>query len=120
MKTADYASGIRGFRFLPGDPGYQYQTTPDFSRESAVQLLEALPAGCQVSFFDPEEKKEEAWIFVRRVGGTFQIMRARRGFSKWKDESLERVLTLFMSSPLVKKPRDDFDSFRVDLIDDQR
>jgi hypothetical protein len=120
MKTADFASGIKGFRFLPGEPGYQYQTTQDFSLESAMKLLRGLPPNCQMSFFDPEEKKDEAWIFVRRVGGGFQVMRANRGFSKWKDEPLDRVLQLFMSSPLVKKPLEDFDSFRVDLIADQR
>src|SRR5688572_28751451 len=102
MKTADFTSEIKGFRFLPGEPGYQYQTTPDFSLESAVKLLGGLPPNFQLSFFDPEEEKDEAWILVRRVDGNFQVMRSNRGFSKWTEESLDRVLHLFMSSPLVK------------------
>jgi hypothetical protein len=85
-----------------------------------VKLLGGLPPNFQLSFFDPEEEKDEAWIFVRRVGGNFQVMRSNRGFSKWTEESLDRVLHLFMSSPLVKKPLEDFDSFRVDLIAGQR
>ena len=117
MTTADYASGIKGFRALKGaEPGYQYQTTSGFSLESAMRLLSDLPAHCQVSFLDPEEKKEESWLFVRRAGGSYKVMRACRGFSKWKEESLDRVVALFMSSPLVKQPRDAYDSFRVELI----
>ena len=120
MTRADYASCIKGFRLLSGESGYQYQTTADFSLESATRLLTDLPAQCEVSFFDPEAKQEESWIFVRRVGSHFRVMRASRGFSKWKDESLERVIEMFLACPLVKKPLDDFDSFRVDLIVDAR
>jgi hypothetical protein len=116
MTTADYASAIRGFRFLPGEPGYQYQTTSDFSLESTMRLLTDLPEHCQVSFFDPRAKKEEAWVFVRRLGGTFFVQHVSRGSSRWKSESLGRIIELFTESPMVKEPHAEFDSFRVDLI----
>jgi len=116
MKTADYASDIRGFRFLEGDPCYQYQATEDFSEESAMRLLSELPEHCQISFFDPDAKTEESWVFVRRVGRAFRVQYVGRGFSRWKAASLREVVALFAASPLVKKPSQQFDSFRVELI----
>jgi hypothetical protein len=121
MKTADYASGIKGFRLLQnGEPGYQYQTAAGFALESAVRLFTDLPDSCEICFFDPEAKKEEGYIFVRRVGGTYKVMRARRGFSEWKTEEIDRIVALFQSSPLVLKPLDSFESFRVSLIPDHQ
>jgi hypothetical protein len=122
MNTADYASGIRGFRLLQ-EAGlrYEYQTTTACSLESAVKLVTDLPANCEICFFDPEEKREEAYVFVRRAGADYMVMRARHGvFSDWEKESVERIVTLFQESPLVKKPSDSFESFRVSLIPDHQ
>jgi len=118
MNTADYASGITGFRvFQEAGLGYEYQATSACSLESATRLLTELPPNCEICFFDPEEKTEEAYVFVRRAGADYMVMRARHGvFSAWKKESLERIVSLFQESPLVKKPDDSFESFRVSLI----
>jgi|GEM_PF-6899628 len=118
MNTAHYASGIKGFRlFQEAGLGYEYQATGSCSLESAMRLLTDLPPSCEISFFDPEEMEEEAYIFIRRAGADYVLMRARHGvFSAWKKEPAERIVSLFQESPLVNKPSDSFESFRVSLI----
>ncbi len=117
MTTADYASGINGFRLLKsGGGGYGYQPTAEFTLKSASRLLANLPEWCELDFFDPEKPKEEAYVFVRRFGDTYQTMRVTRVSSKWGEEPFDRILELFMASPLVKKPFDDFPSFQVRFI----
>jgi hypothetical protein len=44
------------------------------------------------------------------------MKRVGRGSSTWADEPFERVLTLFSSSPLVRKPAASFASFTVSTI----
>jgi len=122
MTNADYASGIRGFRlFQEAALGYDYQATSGCSLESVARLMTDLPSNCEISFFDPEKKTEEAYLFVRRIGPRYMVMRARHGsFSDWKEEPLERIVSLFQESPLVKMPSESFKSLRVSVVPDHQ
>ena len=122
MSSADYASAIRGFRlFRESGDRSEYQAATGYSYESVVRLFTDLPNHCEICFFDPDEKREEAHVFVRRIDSHYKVMRARHGnFSKWKEEPLPQIVALFEESPLVKNPSESFESFRVSLIPDHQ
>jgi hypothetical protein len=126
MPEVPYPSKIAGFRFLqqrdlpPVATCWDFQTTEALPVESARQLLRNLPEDWELSYFDPEAGDEEGWIFVRRLANRFLIKRVRRGFSPWAEQSFERVLTSFASSPLVQKPAGSFASFTVSRIPDHQ
>jgi hypothetical protein len=126
MSKGDYPSSINGFRFLkqrelpPVSTCWDFQTTEASSTDSIRRLFADLPEDCQLSYFDPEHGGEEAWLFVRRVGQRYFVMRVRRGSSPWIEKSLESVLGSFTASPLVQKPAGSFASFTVSSIPDHQ
>ena len=127
MPKGDYPSAISGFRFLqerelaPVSTCWDFQTVNVFPSDSARRLLEDLPEDCQISFFDPIEHDEEAWIFVRRVGQQYFAQEVRRGSPRlWVEQPFERVLASFTASPLVQKPTGSFASFTVSSIPDHQ
>jgi hypothetical protein len=123
MPKGDYPSRIEGLRFLarrelpPVSTCWDFQTTPTFPLDAARRLLRDLPEDCEISFFDPEAVQKETWIFVRRVGDRYFVRTVRQGrFPPWGEQSLERILVFFTSSPLVQKPAGSFASFTVSSI----
>jgi hypothetical protein len=127
MPKGDYPAGIEGIRFFghqelpPVSTSWNFQTAKAFPIDSARRLLSKLPEDCQISFFDPEAGHEEAWLFVRRVGQRYFVQRVRHGCSPpWNEESLESIITSFVSSPLVKMPSDAFESFTISSIPDHQ
>jgi len=127
MPKGDYAAAVRGVRFLrqrelpPVSTCLDFQTTEEFPIDSARNLLEELPEDWQISFIDPEAQIEEAWIFVRRVGQRFFAQKMSRASSRLcGEQSLEKMLTSFAASPLVRKPAGSFASFTVSSIPDHQ
>jgi len=126
MPKGDYPASINGFRFLkqrelpPVATWWDFQTTEAFQPDSARRLLDDLPEDCELSFFDPEHGREEAWLFVRRAGQRFFVKKVRRGSSPWAEQSFDSVIVAFLASPLVQKPAGSFDSFTVSSIPDHQ
>jgi hypothetical protein len=122
MPKGDYPSSIDGFRFLqeresrPVATCWNFQTTESFQPGSAVRLLADLPEDCELSFFDPSAKQEEAWLFVRRAGQHYFVKKVGRVSSPWVGRPLSAVVASFLASPLVQKPVGSFDSFSVSSI----
>jgi len=120
MNSGDYASSIAGVRFFrrkelePVASVWEYQVTEDFTPESARSVFANLPDGLEVCCFDLDEKKEEAYAFIRRVGHGFVFRRGGHGWmSAPKEDTLDHAVQILMASPLVKKPDSRFESFRV-------
>jgi hypothetical protein len=120
MPPFDYVTKIQGFRLLRkrGLPSvattWDFQTTPEFSAESAHRLFAELPDNCYISFLDAW-KREESCFFVRRDGERFLVKRGR-GMPRWSVETINRILEWFMASPFVSKPLDSFESFTLSSI----
>lgn len=120
MKTGDYASQIDGVQFLrkrelePVATQWYYRVANDFSPDAARSLFSALPDGCEICCFEADKKMEEAYLFFQRVGHSLMLRRGGHGWmSAQKEESLDRVISLFLASPLVAKPHPDFESFTI-------
>jgi hypothetical protein len=120
MNSGEYASLIDGVRFVrrkelePVATVWEYQVADGFTAESARRVFTELPDGLEICCFDLDEKKEEAYAFVRRVGRSLMFRRGGHGWmSEPKEETLERVVQVLMARPFVKKPNSDFESFRV-------
>jgi hypothetical protein len=128
MKNGNYPSSIFGFRFLerrelaPVSTCWEFQTTSDFSREAARKLFISLPEDCDVSYFDPAETKEEAYLKVRRIGQRFFVNQCRRRVSPrdWQETPLDSILNSFMSEKLVREPTRSLPSFSVYSIPDHQ
>ena len=120
MLPHDYPMTIPGFRLLrrrelpPVATSWDFQTTSEFSAESARRLFAELPDNCDIAFLDAW-KREESWFFVRRDGERHWVKRGR-GMSSWTVESLDSIVEWFVASPLVTKPVDAFESFTVTSI----
>ncbi len=120
MPPRDYPMTIPGFRFLrerelpPVATSWDFQTTPEFSAESARRLFAELPDDCDVAFLDAWTR-EESWFFVRRDGAQHFVKRGR-GMPPWTVETIDKIVEWFMASPLVTKPVDSFESFTVTSI----
>ena len=120
MASGDYASAIEGVRFFrrkelePVATVWEYQVAADFSVDSARSLFAELPDGFEICCFDLDEKNEEAYAFIRRVGSGLV---SRRGGHGWMSGptavTLERAVQVLLASPFVKKPDSRFESFRV-------
>jgi hypothetical protein len=120
MNSGDYASSIEGVRFFrrkelePVASVWEYQVAEGFTVESARRVFTDLPDGLEVCCFDLDEKKEEAYAFIRRVGRGLVFRRGGHGWiSEPKEDSLERAVQTLMASPFVKKPDSRFESFHV-------
>jgi len=120
MSQGDYPTKITGFRLLRRRElpsvatSWDFQTTSGFSAESARLLFFDLPEDFDIAFLDAW-KREESWFFVRRDGKRLFVKRGR-GSSSWEEETVEKIVELFMASPLVRKPCDSFESFTVSSI----
>ena len=120
MPLRDYPTTIPGLRLLrqrelpPVAPSWDFQTTPEFSAQSARRLFAELPDGYDIAFLDGW-KREENWFFIRRDGGRFFVKRGR-GMPPWTVETIDSIVEWFMASPLVTKPVDSFESFTVTSI----
>lgn len=120
MNSSDYASSIEGVQFFrrkelePVATVWEYQVTESFTPDSARKVFTELPDGLEVCCFDLDEKKEEAYAFIRRVGSGLIFRRGGHGWmSEPKEDTLERAVQILLASPLVKKPDSRFESFRV-------
>jgi len=120
MPHGDYPTTIPGFRLRcqrelpPVATSWDFQTTPEFAAESARRLFAELPEDYHIAFLDAW-KREESWFFVRRDGERL-FVKPGRGMSTWKEETMHKIVELFMASPLVCKPLDSFESFTVSSI----
>jgi hypothetical protein len=120
MNSGDYASTIEGVRFLhrkelePVATVWEYQVTDRFSADSARRVFTDLPDGLEISCFDLDEKEEEAYAFIRRVGRNLLFRRGGHGWMSGPEEgSLEQAVAVLLASPFVKRPDSRFESFRV-------
>jgi hypothetical protein len=128
MSTGDFPSAIKGFRFLrrrelpPVSTCWDFAVTDDFSMESATELLTKLPEDFDLSYFDPDFKEEESWIFIRRAGKRYFRSSEQHGVSsKYHQISLNAVRTLFMRCPLVQRlPPERVPSFTIRRIPDHQ
>ena len=122
--TDSFPFDIRGLRrisqtdFPDWAPSSEFQTTPDFSLESARSLLSLLPSNAQLSYLDPERdcdvSSEPAFVFVRRVDDCFFEQIGRHGYlSGWSEAPFARILSSFASCRLVRSPIDGFASFSL-------
>src|SRR5689334_16269019 len=91
MKSGDYASTIEGVRLFrrkelePVATVWEYQVKEGFTVESALKVFTELPDGLEVCFFDPESR-EEAYVFICRMG---QRLMCRRGGHGWTSQPKE-------------------------------
>src|SRR5215469_4072860 len=128
MSTGDFPSAIEGFRFLrrrelpPASTCWDFAVTDDFSTSSVTELLMKLPEDFDLSYFDPDFKQEESWIFIRRAGRKYFISRVERGvFSNYHQISLNAIRVLFMRCPLVQRlPPERVASFTIRRIPDHQ
>ena len=132
LKPGMFPSAISGFKFVerrelrPVATCWDFQTTKDFSNESARILLAALPEGFCISYTDPESdgsgQGEETCILVRRDDQEYYVQKVSHGcFSaEWELWPCEQVITSFIESPLVKKPFESMPSFTVATIPDHQ
>jgi hypothetical protein len=122
MSPRDYPLTIPGFRLLdeqvspPEGMYWEFQTTPEFSVESARRFFIELPEDRDVAFIDVW-KRHESWFFVRRDGERLFVKRGH-GEPPWNVENMEKVVEWFMASPFVTKPVGSFASFTVTPIPD--
>jgi len=121
--SGEYPREISGFRFLerrelpPASTGWDFQATRGLSLGSARRLFINLPMGFQLEFFDPHAHSE-SWLVVRREGDALFVTKfGDEGGYPYKEQALDIVVSLFLSSPLVKEPPpDSIPSFTVSSI----
>src|SRR4051812_24730831 len=120
MKSGDYASSIEGVRLFrrkelePVATVWEYQVADGFTSQSARSVFTELPDGLEVCCLDLDEKREEAYAFIRRVGRNLIFRRGGHGWmSEPKEETLDRAVQVLLASPSVRKPDSRFESFSV-------
>jgi hypothetical protein len=118
MIHTNYAANLPGLMVVKDDGGSSYYRADErFSAGVASELIRGLPPLCELSFFDPEAKGDEGYVFVRRAELKTMVMRVRHGcFPPWAEDSAEAVARLLLASPFVARPSPEWESFRVSVI----